>query len=91
MRILVTGAAGFIGYHTVVSLLKLGHEIVGIDNLNDYYNVDLKKHRQEIKDMQEVIISSIDGATIENVTITDNYGVVLNDFTDDENMDNRLR
>ena len=59
--------------------------------LTPAHNVDLKKHRQEIKEMQEVIISSIDGATIENVTITDNYGVVLNDFKDDENMDNRLR
>lgn len=45
MKILVTGAAGFIGYHTVLSLLKIGHEVVGMDNLNDYYNVSLKRAR----------------------------------------------
>ena len=43
--ILVTGAAGFIGSHLCHSLLAEGHEIVGIDNLNDYYDVNLKKSR----------------------------------------------
>lgn len=42
MKILVTGAAGFIGMHVSSRLIKLGHEIVGIDNLNDYYDVRLK-------------------------------------------------
>ncbi len=42
MKVLVTGAAGFIGMHTVNHLISLGHEVVGIDNLNDYYPVDLK-------------------------------------------------
>ena len=45
MRILVTGAAGFIGCHLALRLLADGHEVVGIDNLNDYYSVDLKKAR----------------------------------------------
>lgn len=45
MKILVTGAAGFIGYHLVDRLLKNNHEVVGIDNLNDYYNVNLKLDR----------------------------------------------
>jgi len=45
MKILVTGAAGFIGYHTSMRLLDNGHEIVGIDNLNDYYDVRLKEAR----------------------------------------------
>lgn len=44
-RILVTGAAGFIGFHTALALLKAGSEVVGIDNLNDYYDVNLKKSR----------------------------------------------
>lgn len=44
-QILVTGAAGFIGYHTCEKLLASGFEIVGIDNLNDYYDVNLKKAR----------------------------------------------
>ncbi|HEX4388631.1 MAG TPA: NAD-dependent epimerase/dehydratase family protein, partial [Steroidobacteraceae bacterium] len=45
MKILVTGAAGFIGSHTVQRLLSRGHEIVGIDNLNEYYDVTLKEAR----------------------------------------------
>ena len=47
MKILVTGAAGFIGYHTTLNLLARGHEIVGLDNLNDYYDVSLKNARLE--------------------------------------------
>jgi UDP-glucuronate 4-epimerase len=45
MKILVTGAAGFIGYHTARKLLERGDEIVGLDNLNDYYDVRLKLAR----------------------------------------------
>jgi len=45
MRVLVTGAAGFIGYHTAKALLARGDEVVGIDNLNAYYDVKLKEAR----------------------------------------------
>ncbi|HET7300501.1 MAG TPA: NAD-dependent epimerase [Oleiagrimonas sp.] len=45
MKILVTGTAGFIGSHVALRLLERGNEVVGIDNLNDYYDVDLKKAR----------------------------------------------
>ena len=45
MKILVTGAAGFIGFHTAKALLERGDRIVGLDNLNDYYDVALKKAR----------------------------------------------
>lgn len=44
-KILVTGAAGFIGFHLVVQLVKTNHEIVGIDNINDYYDTELKFDR----------------------------------------------
>lgn len=47
-NILVTGSAGFIGFHTAKKLLDKGHEVVGIDNLNDYYSVQLKKQRLSI-------------------------------------------
>jgi UDP-glucuronate 4-epimerase len=45
MKILVTGAAGFIGFHTCEMLLGRGDEVVGLDNLNDYYDVGLKEAR----------------------------------------------
>lgn len=45
MKILVTGAAGFIGFHVCQKLLARGDQIVGIDNLNDYYDVSLKQAR----------------------------------------------
>ncbi|WP_095090560.1 NAD-dependent epimerase/dehydratase family protein [Mesorhizobium sophorae] len=45
MTILVTGAAGFIGYHVADALLALGHDVVGVDNLNSYYEVSLKEAR----------------------------------------------
>jgi UDP-glucuronate 4-epimerase len=48
MKILVTGAAGFIGFHLTINLLKRGHEVTGFDNLNDYYDVQLKKDRLQI-------------------------------------------
>lgn len=44
-KILVTGAAGFIGYHLCERLLELGHTVVGLDNINDYYDVNLKYAR----------------------------------------------
>ena len=45
MRILVTGAAGFIGYHVVLHLLARGDEVTGVDSLNDYYDPALKRAR----------------------------------------------
>jgi len=48
MKILVTGAAGFIGFHLCEKLLKDKHQILGIDNINNYYDVKLKKDRLNI-------------------------------------------
>lgn len=45
MKILLTGSAGFIGFHTFLRLREAGHEVVGLDNINDYYDVRLKLGR----------------------------------------------
>ena len=43
--VLVTGAAGFIGYHLCLRLMKEGYTVVGLDNINSYYDINLKKNR----------------------------------------------
>jgi UDP-glucuronate 4-epimerase len=48
LKILVTGSAGFIGYHLCNSLLNDGYDVLGIDNINDYYNKNLKLERLQI-------------------------------------------
>jgi UDP-glucuronate 4-epimerase len=50
MNILVTGAAGFIGTHLSLRLCELGYNVIGIDNLNEYYDVDLKNNRLKLFD-----------------------------------------
>lgn len=45
LKILITGAAGFIGFHTALKLIERGHKVVGLDNINDYYDVNLKYGR----------------------------------------------
>lgn len=60
MTILVTGAAGFIGFHLCEKLLKIGHSVVGLDNINGYYDIQLKMSRLNqlgIKDVFENNIS----------------------------------
>ncbi|HDH0698779.1 TPA: NAD-dependent epimerase [Klebsiella aerogenes] len=50
MKFLITGAAGFIGFHVSKRLLETGHSVIGIDNLNDYYDVNLKQARLNLLD-----------------------------------------
>lgn len=70
MKILVTGAAGFIGAAVSQSLLAMGHDIVGIDNLNDYYQPQLKHDRlKQISDanFNFVEIDLVDGAGLKQL------------------------
>ena len=48
MKILITGAAGFIGMHTVQKMASLGHQVIGLDNINSYYEIDLKYARLDV-------------------------------------------
>ena len=83
--ILVTGAAGFIGAKTVELLLADGHTVVGIDNLNDYYDVRLKNYRLNTllgqaemhhkaktayKDAGATVVDSLDGTLTGELSIT---------------------
>ena len=56
-RVLLTGAAGFIGYHTVINLVGKGYHVTGIDNLNDYYDPKLKLARLEESGIEPGLIS----------------------------------
>jgi UDP-glucuronate 4-epimerase len=58
MQYLVTGAAGFIGFHVAQKLLQQGHDVLGVDVVNDYYDPRLKESRLEILDN---LASSVDG------------------------------
>ena len=61
MKVMVTGAAGFIGYHVSKRLLERGDEVLGIDNLNDYYDVSLKEARlAQIQERQGFSFHKID-------------------------------
>ena len=60
-KILITGCAGFIGFHASIRFLKEGYKVYGLDNLNDYYDVDLKKNRLRIlKDVKNFTFKKID-------------------------------
>jgi UDP-glucuronate 4-epimerase len=68
-KILVTGAAGFIGFHLSKSLLDNDHEILGIDNINDYYDVNLKHARlDQLKLYKNFKFEKVDIANRESLT-----------------------
>ena len=60
MKILVTGAAGFIGFFTAKQLLDRGDAVVGLDNFNDYYDVSLKEARAKRDDARTLLANSAD-------------------------------
>ena len=69
MKILVTGAAGFIGYHLCKSLLEDDYEVLGIDNLNDYYDPNLKLARlDQLKPYENFTFEKVDIADRDSLT-----------------------
>lgn len=69
MKVLVTGAAGFIGMHTAQRLLERGDEVIGIDDLNDYYDVRLKEARlQELSNYKNFKFEKLDIANTHSIT-----------------------
>ncbi|MEM0518629.1 NAD-dependent epimerase/dehydratase family protein [Aequorivita flava] len=60
MKILVTGAAGFIGSHTSERLQELGHEVIGIDNFSSYYDISLKKLNEKSLLAKDITVQSLD-------------------------------
>ena len=84
MKILVTGVAGFIGFHLTNSLLNLGHDIFGVDNLNDYYDPSIKTKRLELINshfnrenfkFSEIDISNRD--SINDLFLNEDFSVVI--------------
>lgn len=69
-KILITGAAGFIGFHLAERLLKAGAKVAGIDNMNDYYDVSLKESRLEILNGYENF-SFVRGSIADEKTVND--------------------
>jgi len=68
-KILITGAAGFIGYHLCRSMLDDGYKVLGIDNLNDYYDTNLKLARlEELKPYKKFRFQKVDIADRESIT-----------------------
>lgn len=64
LSIVVTGCAGFIGFHLSKRLLDMGHEVYGIDNLNDYYDVNLKKDR--LRQLESITSFHFNQLSLEN-------------------------
>lgn len=72
MRYLITGAAGFIGFHTARQLLETGHEVIGLDNVNDYYDPKIKYARLALLEAYPGFgfhkLNLIEGETVKQLT-----------------------
>jgi len=86
MKILVTGAAGFIGFHTCLKLVRQGHEVYGIDNINDYYDPKLKFDR-----LNELGFSEVESKLFKNEVQSAKFNSLRFsriDLVDHESIDN---
>ena len=81
LSLLVTGVAGFIGFHVARRCLELGHQVIGIDNLNAYYDVQLKRDRlkqlEPFKEFQFKQMDLVDRASIGELFLKHPFDRVL--------------
>lgn len=84
MKILVTGAAGFIGHHLATALVEAGHTVVGLDSVNDYYDPALKYARLEAAGISR---SEIETGLYVQSSAYDTYRFMKLDLTDRESLD----
>lgn len=83
MKVLVTGAAGFIGFHLVNKLLQEKHVVVGLDSINDYYNVELKYDRLTQLGVSKNTISENESV---NSSIWPDFSFIKMDLKDQEGL-----
>lgn len=83
MRVLITGTAGFIGFHLSTLLLSQNHEVLGLDNINDYYDVNLKYDRLQVSGFD---VSRIEYNKIIYSQTNKKSGFIKLDLDDKENI-----
>ena len=88
MKILVTGTAGFIGFHLAKKLLERGDEVIGLDNINDYYDVNLKYGRLKELGIKK---ESIEEKQFTTSTLFPKHKFIKLDLADREGMENLFK
>ncbi|HQB09761.1 MAG TPA: NAD-dependent epimerase [bacterium] len=88
MKILVTGTAGFIGYHVAEHLVNRGDEVVGLDVVNDYYDINLKYSRLENMGIDKDM--AVYGKLVKS-TKSDNYSFIKLDLKDKESIEDLFK
>jgi UDP-glucuronate 4-epimerase len=88
MKLLITGTAGFIGFHLVNRLVNEGYDIIGLDNINSYYDVNLKYKRLQVTGIKK---EEIEYNRIVRSTLFPNYRFIKLNLEDDSNISELFR